>query len=207
MYLPCLHNLRVPGQVLLATACCFTKHGALSQSAGQPASQPTTTAAGAWWHGAHHCPDPLPQTAVRPAMPTTMCSPGQGWVSTQCLALSMAACKPLFLPECQSTFRPQLLFSLPPFFSLPATGSGSASSSVCFWFSCSWLLVPSLPSSVLSLPRVQMENSCSLELCKSLLLFSEAAWSNPAPRAGSSSPATPAKMRALGPRLGAHFTL
>lgn len=124
MYLPCLHNLCVPGQVLLATACCFTKHGALSQ----PASQPITTAAGAWWHGAHHCPDPLPQMAVRPAVPTPMCSPGQGWVSTQCLALSMAARKPLFLPKCQSTFRPQLLFSLPPFFSLPATGSGSGSS-------------------------------------------------------------------------------
>lgn len=58
------------------------------------------------------------QTTVRSAMPTPMCSPGQGWVSTQCLALSRAASKPLFLPECQSTFRPQLLFSLPPFFSL-----------------------------------------------------------------------------------------
>lgn len=34
------------------------------------------------------------------------------------LALSMAVRKPLFLPECQSTFRPQLLFPLPPFFSL-----------------------------------------------------------------------------------------
>lgn len=81
------------------------------------------------------------QMAVRPTMPTPMYSPGQGWVSTQCLALSRAACKPLFLPECQSTFRPQLLFSLPPFFScfitLPATIS--ASSSVWFWYSCSWL--------------------------------------------------------------------
>lgn len=204
------HNFSVPRQVILATACCFTKHGAPSRPASQPVNHDCCRSPVAW------CP-PLPgSSSSRPGC--------QAWCAhTQVLPWPGLEEHSLALPH--SEHHPSKLALSGVSRSPPAltpssvihscltilTAYLSTSSLACLWFSSSWLpgfLATPPPSLCFLSTGYKWKTSVPWSFARvPFIVFLEASRSNPAPRAGSSLPATLAKVRALGPRLGAGLTL